>query len=331
MPLNRIPRLLLCILCFAVTLTWLTDTRARELNGFDLQGALVPEREILRGGPQRDGIPTINTPKFTSAAQALTIYKKGTRAIVVRAGGEVKAYPITVLNWHEIVNDSIATTAVTVTYCPLCGTGIVFKAKVGSDVLKFGVSGLLYQSDVLLYDKKTGSLWSQILRKAVTGTHKGRRLEVYASTIEILDDLVRKEPKIKVLSTDTGFRRDYGRDPYSDYDRSPALHFPVNHRDDKAPLKAWSLFVQTDKEALIVPLPLLDAGKQELAVTVGGKRVSIQYDREKNLLNCKGKADGVTCISGYYFAFRTFYPAAKVYSPKGLLQNPPSRPESSAR
>ncbi len=316
MALERIARILPYILCLPVTLTSSIDALARELNGFDLKGSLVPEGEIMRGGPPRDGIAAVHNPKFISSGEAMKLYPKRTRALVVRAQDDVKAYPIPVLNWHEIVNDKIGKTAIAVTYCPLCGTGIVFKASVGSDVLRFGVSGLLYQSDVLLYDKQTESLWSQLLRKAVTGKYKGRTLEIYSSTVEILDDVVKKEPKVRVLSTDTGFRRDYARDPYSSYDRSPVLYFPVNHRDNKAPLKAWSLLLDTGTDSLIVPLPFLDAARRDLEVRVGGTRISIQYDRERNLLNCKGQVGSVTCVSGYYFALRTFYPEAKVYSPK---------------
>ena len=99
-------------------------------------------------------------------------------------------------------------------------------------------------------------------------------------------------------------------------DRSPVLYFPVNNRDNKAPLKAWSLLLDTGTDSLIVPLPFLDAARRDLEVRVGGTRISIQYDRERNLLNCKGQVGSVTCVSGYYFALRTFYPEAKVYSPK---------------
>ena len=137
------------------------------LCGFDTSRHSIPVDDIYDGGPGKDGIPAILHPKFISAEEAdQTFLKKSDRILGIVQNGQAKAYPIKILNWHEIVNDRIGGASIVVTYCPLCGTGMVFDTKVNGRELTFGVSGLLYQSDMLLYDHQTESLWSQIKSEA---------------------------------------------------------------------------------------------------------------------------------------------------------------------
>lgn len=147
-----------------------------ELNGFQLDGASVPVAEVHRGGPPRDGIPALDHPIFIPASKAKFL-RDDDFVLGVAIGDFVRAYPISILNWHEVVNDHFGTEAVAVTFCPLCGTGMAFSARVDGRELSFGVSGLLYNSDVLLYDRQSKSLWSQILAEAVAGPMKGHKLE----------------------------------------------------------------------------------------------------------------------------------------------------------
>ena len=156
----KIVFLILCFLPFSLFAT----TR----NGFYLKNSSIPINEILAGGPSKDGIPAINNPKFITA-KAAKFLKPDDRVIGVFYSGVAKAYPIRILNWHEIVNDEIKNIPFVVSFCPLCGTGVVFSSTIKGQKLTFGVSGLLYNSDVLFYDKQSESLWSQLLAKAVTG------------------------------------------------------------------------------------------------------------------------------------------------------------------
>ncbi|MBT3584117.1 MAG: DUF3179 domain-containing protein [Halobacteriovoraceae bacterium] len=184
-------------------------------NGFNLSNSIIPVGDIKRGGPARDGIPSIDSPEFISAAVALKKYGNDDRAIVVSHDGIKKVYPIAIMNWHELVNDQIAGTPILVTFCPLCGTGIVFKAAFSGNRLIFGVSGLLYQSDVLMFDRQTNSLWSQLLNKSVSGKNVGKSLDVFPSSHLLLKDYLLKNPKALVLSQKTGKKRDYKRRPLS--------------------------------------------------------------------------------------------------------------------
>jgi len=133
---------------------------ANVRNGFDLSNATIPQNEILPGGPPRDGIPSIDQPHLIKPSD-VDFLGEGDRVISVKIGNEVRAYPLRILNWHEIVNDQIGDEPVAVTYCPLAGTSIVFDRQVNGRKLSLGVSGLLYQSTLIMYDRETESLWPQ--------------------------------------------------------------------------------------------------------------------------------------------------------------------------
>jgi len=142
------------------------------LSGFTLSPALIPAEQILSGGPPKDGIPALTYPKMETAEAADLWLKDHDTVLGIIIEGTARAYPIRIMNWHEIVNDRIGQHAFVLSYCPLCGSGMAFDT---DD--RFGVSGMLYQSDVLLYDKKSDSLWSQLMLQAVAGKRTGERLK----------------------------------------------------------------------------------------------------------------------------------------------------------
>ncbi len=283
---------------------------AKTLNGFELQGANISP--ILKGGPPRDGIPALLHPIFSSVQRAKIDFGLNERVIVVQKGDLVKVYPISILNWHEIVNDTLGGEPIVVTYCPLCGTGVVFHSGYKNKKLTFGVSGLLYQSDVLLYDHQTESLWSQIMRKGVTGTHKDASLRVFPSKLVMFKDIVTKHPKAQVLSLNTGYDREYNQDPYAGYERSNVLYFDVHQIDRSVPLKTWTLFVEVGTSQMLVPISVLPKHKNNLSINVSGQKISITYNIKDRVMTCRSDEE-VTCMTGYWFALKTFYPKAKIY------------------
>ncbi|MBV2092240.1 MAG: DUF3179 domain-containing protein, partial [Candidatus Thiodiazotropha sp. (ex Ctena orbiculata)] len=198
-------------------------------NGFDVTDATIEVSEILPGGPPRDGIPSIDEPQFVPAKEA-DFLKPEDRILGVVRNGVVKAYPINILNWHEIVNDRFRQEPIAITFCPLCGTGMAFEATVRGETLKFGVSGLLYNSDVLLYDRASESLWSQIMKQSISGKYQGDRLRHVPLQHTNWADWSDRYPDTLVLSDETGFSRDYKRSPYRGYDKSRDLYFPVEFR-----------------------------------------------------------------------------------------------------
>jgi hypothetical protein len=285
-----------------------------EFNGFDVSNATIPARAIQRGGPPKDGIPAIDRPKFIRGEQAKLAADD--RVLGVVRNGQARAYPVRILNWHEVVNDRFGDSQVVVTYCPLCGTGMAFDPPSSTRGSGFGVSGLLYNSDVLLYDRATQSLWSQILQAAVSGPLKGTRLESVPLTHTTWADWQRRHPKTEVLSTDTGFGRDYSRDPYAGYNRIQRLMFDVEHRDDRFPLKEWVLGVEIGGKAKAYPFSVLaravDA-KGELTDTVGGKRLRVRYDRTHATAEAFD-ADGrpLPGVMAFWFAWVAFHPGTEV-------------------
>jgi len=256
-----------------------TDPEA--FNGFDVANASVPITAIHRGGPPRDGIPAIDRPTFVSAAQAPL--SDTDRVLGVTIDGIARAYPVRILNWHEVVNDRFGARAVAVTYCPLCGTGVAFDAQVVGATLRFGVSGLLYNSDVLLFDRASASLWSQLTQTAISGPRKGQRLQTLPMSHTSWADWRARHPTTTVLSEDTGFARDYGRDPYAGYDKVQQLMFDVQHRDDRLPLKEWVIGVQVGQTFKAYPFAALvqrvDA-QGVLRDTVAGQALQIRFDAQ---------------------------------------------------
>jgi len=169
---------------------------ARTLNGFDLRDALVPPQAIEAGGPPRDGIPAIDEPRFVEAAHAGLTDRD--RVLGLALGADARAYPVRILNWHEVVNDRVDGQPVAITYCPLCGTGMAFDARIDGQATRFGVSGLLYNSDVLLFDRRTESLWSQIVRDYGRDPYEGyERVQLLMFEVAHRDD--RLPPKAWVL------------------------------------------------------------------------------------------------------------------------------------
>lgn len=214
------------ILILVISLVLAITSSAASRNGFDLDGALIAPSDIRSGGPPRDGIPAINKPKYVSAAKADWL-KAEDWVMGVVIDGDARAFPIRILNWHEIVNTKWSGKPYVVSFCPLCGTGMVFRAESEGQDLEFGVSGLLFQSDMLLYDRQSDSLWSQIMAQAVTGPMKGNKLELINSSHTTFAAWLQRYPDTTVLDINTGYRRNYNRDPYQGYAKSQRLFFPV--------------------------------------------------------------------------------------------------------
>lgn len=192
---------------------------------------IVPLDKIVSGGPPRDGIPSIDRPKFISVEEAGL--EDGEFVLGLSINGDVRAYPLSILVWHEIVNDVVGGEPVAVTYCPLCFTNQVFKRTIDGQVVEFGTSGKLYNSNLVMYDRATESLWSQALGQAIAGERAGYKLERLPFDVAYWSEWKVLYPQSKVLSTDTGFGRPYGADPYGDYYTSNRIYFPVSHSDDR--------------------------------------------------------------------------------------------------
>ncbi len=179
----------------------------------------VPYDEFLSGGPPRDGIPPIDFPTFESLESADVWLLDREPVISLELNGDARAYPLQILIWHEIVNDKVGDVPVVVTFCPLCNTALVFERPVvDGELLTFGTSGNLRNSDLVMWDRQTESWWQQFTGEAIVGSLTGTRLDFLATAILSWGDYKAKYPGSQVLSKDTGFNRSYGLNPYAGYD-----------------------------------------------------------------------------------------------------------------
>jgi hypothetical protein len=215
---------------------------------------LIDPGQLVSGGPPPDGIPPVDRPRFV-AAHEVGWLAKAEPVAVVETSRETKAYPLQLLVWHEIVNDTVGEVPVAVTYCPLCNTAVSFRRPVlDTAATTFGTSGKLYKSNLVMYDRATRSLWPQALGQAVTGELVGRRLERVATQIVAFADFRAAFPGGRVLSRHTGFDRPYGQNPYPLYDRDGGEPFLFDGRpDQRLPAVARVLGVSEGHQHLAVP------------------------------------------------------------------------------
>jgi len=187
-----------------------------EINETGEPKHIVPLDKIVSGGPPPDGIPSIDNPKFVSVAEADKFLQNSDQVVGLNINGDIRAYPLQILVWHEIVNDNIGGSLVAVTYCPLCFTNQVFNRTINGQTVEFGTSGKLYNSNLVMYDRTSKSLWSQALGEGIVGKYAGVKLERIPFDIAYWKEWKQLHPDTKVLSRDTGSTRPYGADPYGD-------------------------------------------------------------------------------------------------------------------
>lgn len=200
------------------------------IDKMDLPASRINLDDLKSGGPSKNAIPSIDEPKFVGVEE--TEFDADALIVGVYLNGEAKAYPYGILNWHEIVNDTVGGIPVSVTLCPLCDTNPVFKRTINDEVTTFGVSGKLFQSCLVMYDRLTNSLWVQPWGTGVVGEETNTQLERVAATKTTLGLWRQKHPDTLVLSSNTGHSRDYNKYPYGTYYTDENIIFPVRNQED---------------------------------------------------------------------------------------------------
>ncbi len=220
----------------------------------DFDRAAVPLSEIISGGPGKDGIPSIDDPRFVAPADAASWIDADEPVVLLVTSPSARLYPLQLLTFHEIVNDSVDGRPVAVTFCPLCNASIVFDRRVDDRVLEFGTTGLLRHSDLVMYDRETQSWWQQFTGEAIVGEMTGRALDVVPSSIVSFQDAVDAYPHARVLSRDTGFNRPYGQNPYPGYDRVGQRPFLFRGEvDGRLPAMARVLGIERNGDVRVFP------------------------------------------------------------------------------
>jgi hypothetical protein len=183
----------------------------------DFSKAKIAWSEILSGGPPKDGIPSIDRPRFVTVGEERSLAANDP-VIGLEIAGEARAYPLRILIWHEIVNDTVGGRPVVVTYCPLCNSSVVFDRRVGGRTLDFGTTGKLRNSDLVMYDRQTQSWWQQFTGEAIVGHLLGSALKLVPARLEAFSEFKERHPSGQVLVPNDPNARAYGKNPYVGYD-----------------------------------------------------------------------------------------------------------------
>ncbi len=242
------------------------------------QRRTVDLKEIRSGGPPRDGIPPIDHPKFIPPSEADAWVKDNEPVIAFAQGGEARAYPLQILTWHEIVNDVVGGTPVTITFCPLCNTAIAYDRTLDYTVYDFGTSGLLRDSNLVMWDRQTESLWQQFTGEAIVGDLAGKTLARLPALIVSYGEFKASYPAgSTVLSRDTGTQRPYGTNPYAGYDDANQSPFLFDGTlDTRLPPMERVVTVRQNGQDVAYPYSSLDK-KLVVNDTVGGKAIVVVW------------------------------------------------------
>ncbi|WP_344164250.1 DUF3179 domain-containing protein [Nocardiopsis rhodophaea] len=243
---------------------------------------LIDVDRLISGGPPPDGIPALVDPVYEDAADVDWL-ESPEPVLAVSLNGDHRAFPVRIMVWHEIVNDTIGDVPAAVTYCPLCDSALAFDRRVGGAdggdeperVLDLGVSGLLYNSDLVMFDRQTHSLWPQIEGRAVAGTLTGTELERISVTVMDWERWHDAHPDGRVLSQDTGHDRNYGLTPYTGYDDPESDPFLFDEDTDaRMPAKTRVVGLGADDTAIAIPVQET-AERDVVEVDVGGTPVTV--------------------------------------------------------
>lgn len=291
---------------------------ASEFNLSDLMTDFskhsVPTDQIYDGGVSKNGIPAIDFPEFINLKDAGGFLTELDYGILLNVKNDVRFYPFNILNWHEIVNDIVGGVPVAVTFCPLCGSGIVYERIVDGDTLDFGVSGKLYESNLLMFDNRTESLWSQAMGEALVGQFTGKKLKLINSVVVSYEEIETDYPAVKILSPNTGFDRNYTRSPYADYISTEELYFPIANKSDQFTPKNMMYVVVSNGERIAFDwLSLLKKGSASVTTSSGNVQVTVK----KNVPYATLKGESLPGYFTFWFSWYTHFGATgKVWPAK---------------
>jgi thiol-disulfide isomerase/thioredoxin len=293
---------------------------AGPLEPFNMDDLTIPAEQLLSGGPPKDGIPALLNPHSVPVAEA-DFLKPDDRVVGVSLGGQDRAYPINILNWHELINDQLGGVPIGVIYCPLCDSVSVVDRRIGEQTLTFGVSGLLYNSNVVFYDRTHQSLWSQVGLTALSGPYAGQSLKHLAWELRPFGEWKKAHPQGTVVTFETGHVRDYRRNPYSSYFRTDALMFPVARSDDRLRPKTVVVGVKIGAAARAYPLERIAQAKcGRVMDSVAGHRVVLRVDPVTRGVVVEKIPPGAKVVHTFWFAWAAFHPDTDIYGSKPSAQ-----------
>jgi hypothetical protein len=291
---------------------------ADRLNGFALTGLTVDRADVVPGGPRRDGIRSIDEPRFVPVADA-TWVDDATPVLGVIVKNDARAYPVHLRDYHQIANDVVGGVPLAVTWDPLTGAPLAFERTMDGRVLGFGVSGLLYNSGFLMYDRETGSLWSQFLGQAVAGPLAGKTLKRVRIRQEDLTSWRTRVGETRVLERPEPTKIDYRFSPFERYLVENAVRYPVKARDERFHAKELVLGVVVGGKALAYLGSVLTREGGWAEDVFQGRKVQIDYSTELSVFRWEAPED-VEVSEAYWFAWKAFHPDTDVWKAKSAAR-----------
>ncbi|MEM9084164.1 MAG: DUF3179 domain-containing (seleno)protein [Planctomycetota bacterium] len=284
------------------------------LRLFDTSNPVIDLSEVIAGGPPKDGIPALTDPHRV-AIEELGLGHDA-RLVEVSVGKETVAYPIAILNYHEIVNDMVGGIPVAVTYCPLCDSVSVLDRRLTDDQdrvrsIELGVSGLLMNSNVLMYDRENDALWSQVKAMAVTGPDAGHSLAHLPFVMTTASEFALKHPGAPAISTDTGHARNYNRAPYEQYFSNPNYVFHEFEYGDELPPKLLGVGLVKDDEAVFVPA----VSASEAAVSLNVSDVTVTLSFSDHGLSIAEVPAGLVVVQTYWHSWSAYHSETVIFDP----------------
>lgn len=259
----------------------------RSFPNTDFSTADSALTKVLSGGPAKDGIPALDNPTFVPISDFA--HADSIQAIVMEDGERVKVYPYNILNWHEIVNDTVNEVPVAVTFCPLCGSAIVYDRQLPTGVTTFGVSGALIESNMVMYDRVSESLWQQSTGVALAGKHRGEQLELAPFQLMTIGEIKATRPDARILSEETGYDRAYDRNPYSGYGEDEnKFIFAPSTLDTQFPAKEIMVVFRVGDTPVASPWLGFSDGTKKTALVQGQEITLEKNDKELKITDSAG-------------------------------------------
>lgn len=255
-----------------------------NLDSSNTEDWLIPKEDVRDGGPGKDGIPSVDDPQFTDPSSA-SYLQDNDLVLGYATANSARAYPHSILDWHEIINDDFEGKSIAVVYCPLTGTGMGWDREINGQKTTFGVSGLLYNSNIVPYDRATDSYWSQMRLDCVHGDLISNKIEMYQLVETTWETWKEMYPNTDVVSQNTGFNRNYERYPYGDYKiNNDKLLFPVDHEDDRLLEKERVIGVIENESAKIYSINSFDNKVEVIEDVFNQKKIVVVGNKSKNFI-----------------------------------------------
>lgn len=304
---QRSPRALVLVVIFALYPT---------ITGFNLSRHSVPLDRIISTRGSMAGIDAITSPAFVTASKAAFLALDD-RVVGVLINGKVRAYPLKILTWHQVVDDSIAGDPIAITYCPLTASTFVYDRMLGKSMLVLETSDRLYDSNLLFYDRATKSLWSQIKGEAIAGPLTGQRLNPRPSVVTPWGVWKVYHPNTVVLNASASDTQNFARDATARYEQAPGIVLPVSTLDHRLPPKERVLGLSINGADEAFPFISLGDSKPPVSTNVGGTPVTIAYDAASKTAGAVIAGKHVAAYTGFWFAWATFHPNTTIWKSDG--------------